>query len=240
MYAQLDPANHKSILDIQSEAYLKQSGSGKGKRKASPSGSDSDEDDEGMAVNADVDMEGLGADDDEGTSDVEMQPMAVSGGIEALREKLHSKMARLRRGGERAPNPWAREGDKDKDKDDLLDERRRQRAAMRERRRKETREKIRREEEMKTKGKKKDKEKADGRDKGNVTKVRPPYSLEDLNNTETYILLRHNYWYPITSTSLSKAHKHHSLLSPILLSQEQPRRATSSRPRPIPNKHCSS
>lgn len=138
-----------------------------------------------MAVNADVDMDDLGADEDEGASDVEMQPMAVSGGIEALREKLHSKMAKLRRGGERAPNPWAREGDKDKDKDDLLDERRRQRAAMRERRRKETREKIRREEELKTKGKKKEKEKMDGRDKGNVTKVRILNNLNNPNDIET-------------------------------------------------------
>jgi hypothetical protein len=58
------------------------------------------------------------------------------------------------------------------DKDDLLEERRRQRAAMRERRRKETREKIRTEEEMKgKKSKDKEKEERENRDKGNVTKV---------------------------------------------------------------------
>lgn len=189
-FFQLDPANHKSILDIQNEAYLKQSTSTKGKRKAATPASNTDEDDEGMTMDVDVDMAGLAAADDSGVdsgddgddgddaSETEMQPMALSGGIETLRAKLHSKMAKLRRGAERAPNPWAREGDKVSDKDALLDERRRQRAAMRERRRKETREKIRREEEQKMKGRKKDsKEKTDGRDKGNVTKVCPGLSL---------------------------------------------------------------
>jgi hypothetical protein len=91
--------------------------------------------------------------------DVDILPMPVSGGIESLREKLHARMSQLRRGA-------------GGDKDDLLEERRRQRAAMRERRRKETREKIRTEEELKgKKSKDKEKEKRENRDKGNVTKV---------------------------------------------------------------------
>jgi hypothetical protein len=58
------------------------------------------------------------------------------------------------------------------DRDELLEERRRQRAAMRERRWKETKEKIRKEEEMKgKKGKDREKEKRENRDKGNLTKV---------------------------------------------------------------------
>ncbi|KDR66430.1 hypothetical protein GALMADRAFT_232490 [Galerina marginata CBS 339.88] len=153
----LDPANHKSIVDIQNENYLKQRETAKGKRKASNPPPES-EDDDGTAMDVDVDMDDL--DDQEGDgeeSDMEIKPMPTAEGIESLREKLHNKMAQLRRGGRGEAS----------DKDDLLEERRRQRAAMRERRRKETREKIRREEEMR--GKKKDK--ADTRDKGNTTKT---------------------------------------------------------------------
>ncbi|KAF9484252.1 hypothetical protein BDN70DRAFT_872743 [Pholiota conissans] len=165
----LDPANHKSILDIQNEAHKAQSSSAKGKRKASTPASDTDDNDEGISMNVDVDMADLDGDEDGESgvevSDTEIQPMPTSGGIESLREKLHTKMAQLRRG---ARPPMGSFGG---DKDDLLEERRRQRAAMRERRRKETREKIRREEEMKMKGKKKKDEKTDTRDKGNVTKT---------------------------------------------------------------------
>lgn len=96
-------------------------------------------------------------------NDLELRPMPEAGGIEVLREKLHAKIERLRRGG----RPMDGEAG---DKDDLLEERRQQRAAMRERRRKETKEKIRREEEMKVK-KMKGKEK-DRRQTGNVAKVR--------------------------------------------------------------------
>lgn len=161
---QLDPANHKSIVDIQNENYLKQQENLKGKRKASTPASDSDEDDNDVSMDVDVDMEDLADADENGEdSDSELKPMPSPQGIESLREKLHTKMAQLRRGGRPSISgePSSRE--------DLLDERRRQRAAMRERRRKETREKIRREEEAK--GKRKDKEKGDTRDKGNTTKV---------------------------------------------------------------------
>jgi hypothetical protein len=80
-------------------------------------------------------------------------------------------MASLRRGGQLVNGEAG-------DKDGLLEERRRQRAAMRERRRKETKEKRRKEEETKEK-KNKGKEK-EQRDKGNVTKVwssTPPNSF---------------------------------------------------------------
>ena len=120
-----------------------------------------------MHVDADVDMADLGgetSDKEEEAEDVDMEikPMPPTEGIEALRAKLHAKMALLRRGG-RGPS-HGEAGDKD----DLLEERRRQRAAMRERRRKETKEKIQREQELKGK---KDKDRTDTRDKGNITKV---------------------------------------------------------------------
>lgn len=160
---QLDPANYKSIVDIQNENYLKQRENSKGKRRASSSDSDEDED---ISMNVDVDMKDLDESDEEQSidEDTELQSMPAPVGIEALREKLHNKMASLRRGGRHAAGEPS-------DKDTLLDERRMQRAAMRERRRKETKEKIRREEEMKMKGRKKDKDKTDTRDKGNTTKV---------------------------------------------------------------------
>ncbi|KAJ7795617.1 hypothetical protein B0H14DRAFT_3114667, partial [Mycena olivaceomarginata] len=115
-------------------------------------GSDAEEDD------------GDGDGDGDGDAMEDIVPMPSSGGIEALRDKLHARMAALRRGGVRSGA------------DALLDERL-QRAAMRERRRKETKEKIRREEEAKGKGKGKGtdkdkaKERADNRDKGNITQT---------------------------------------------------------------------
>ncbi|KAJ3514821.1 hypothetical protein NLJ89_g2151 [Agrocybe chaxingu] len=143
---ELDPANHKSIIDIQNEAHEKKSvnGKGKGKRKASAALSDSEDD--GASMDVDVDIQDAdGEDDHEDDMDVEtlLKPMPISSGVEGRGEAG--------------------------DKDDLLEERRRQRAAMRERRRKETKEKIKREEEMKGK-KSKDKEKQN-RDKGNTTKT---------------------------------------------------------------------
>jgi len=102
------------------------------------------------------------SDDEE--ADMDLKPMPDAGGIDVLREKLQAKIALLRRGG----RPMDGEAG---DKDDLLEERRRQRGAMRERRRKETKEKIRREEEMKAK-KTKGKEKGH-RDTGKVAKVSP-------------------------------------------------------------------
>ncbi|EGO01355.1 hypothetical protein SERLA73DRAFT_179541 [Serpula lacrymans var. lacrymans S7.3] len=164
----LDPANNKSIVDIQNEEAAKQSSTAKGKRKAPEPESDEDEEEsdddrgassDGMQVDAtiDTDEEGTPA----GTEDT-IVPMPTSGGITSLREKLHARIAELRRGGPR------KEGEEAGDRDELLEERRRQRAALRERRRKETKERIRLEAEKKGKGKNKDKDK---RDHGPSTKT---------------------------------------------------------------------
>jgi hypothetical protein len=76
--------------------------------------------------------------------DQSLIPLPTSGGIQDLREKLHAKMHFLRRGAQRE----GRYGDEEAgSKDELLEERRKQRALLRERRRKETKEKIRRQEE---------------------------------------------------------------------------------------------
>lgn len=71
------------------------------------------------------------------------QPMAPITSIAQLREKLHARISALQRGGNREPG----------DRDELLEERRKQRAALREKRRKETKEKIRKEKEKAGKGK---------------------------------------------------------------------------------------
>src|SRR6266511_1814644 len=126
---QLDPANHKSIIDIQNESYEKK----KGKRRAS-----SGTVDEKAPMEIDIDMNdilGSGGED----AEMEFKPLPESTGIEALRAKLHAKIALLRSRGRPVDGEAA-------DKEDLLEERRRQRGAMRERRRKERKEKIRREE----------------------------------------------------------------------------------------------
>jgi hypothetical protein len=149
---QLDPANHKTIVDIQRENYEKNANA-KGKGRVLPGSED-----EIDQMDVDVDVEDMQSEVDE--ADMNFKPMPDAGGIEALREKLQTKIALLRRAG----RPMNGEAG---DKDDLLEERRRQRAAMRERRRKETKDKIRREEEMKgkkTKGKER-------RDTGTVAKV---------------------------------------------------------------------
>ncbi|OCH90500.1 hypothetical protein OBBRIDRAFT_793263 [Obba rivulosa] len=165
----LDPANNKTIIDIQNESLLQNETSTKagkkvkGKRKAA----EPDSDDDVMDVDVRVDLQDSGdegADSDDGAPDQPMVPMPESGGIQALREKLHARMAALRRGGQAGGDGEA------ESRDELLEERRRQRGAMRDRRRKETKEKIRREEEMRGK-KGKDKEKDKSRDKGPSTKT---------------------------------------------------------------------
>ena len=130
-------------------------------------------------MNADFDVE-MGDDafanegdaESDAENDADIVAMPESGGIAALREKLHARMASLRRGGVQG------EGEAG-DRDELLEERRRQRAAMREKRRKETKEKIKREEEAKGK-KGKGKEKTDSRAQGHQTKVSSPLSLNDV------------------------------------------------------------
>nr|GAT52263.1 predicted protein [Mycena chlorophos] len=184
----LDPENHKTVVDLlQQDAHASaatgEGSSKKGKRKAAaPPSDDEDEDDsDGLAMDVDIDLGGDDEDEDEGgfgggadDDDDEMEdivPMPPSGGIAELRDKLHARMAALRRGGA-GPKYDSIHGNVG-DKDALLDERRLQRAAMRERRRKETKEKIRREEEAKGKGKnkEKEKEKAVQREKGKTAQT---------------------------------------------------------------------
>jgi len=119
-------------------------------------------------------------------------PMPESSGIEALRRKLHNRMAELRNRGQSGEAG---------DRDELLEERRKQRANMRERRRKETKEKIKREEEARGK---KSKEKREEKQKGNSTRVRyfmdsfiSSVVVDDDNNN----VFRHSYWYPITQNN---------------------------------------
>ena len=77
-------------------------------------------------------------------------PLSRPESIETLRAKLHAKIEAMRS---------KKRGDAEgNSKDELLEERRRHRAALRERRRKETKAKIRREKERKGKTKEKPKE----------------------------------------------------------------------------------
>ena len=139
-----------------------------GKRKRFEIDSDGDDSDDGMTMQAEIDL-GSGENEEEEEEEEEegivekeekLVPMPESSGIEALRRKLHNRMAELRNRGQSGEAG---------DRDELLEERRRQRANMRERRRKETKEKIKREEE--TRGKK-NKEKREEKQKGNSTRVR--------------------------------------------------------------------
>lgn len=147
---QLDPANQKSIIDIQNEAALEQEWDA-----LSPSGYEDshDHDDDVM------DVDGLQCSEDDchqnspplDISD-KMVPMPRAESIAVLKEKLHARMAALRRPGAQNNEPG--------DKDELLEERRKQRAALREKRRKETRERRKAEtESKKDKGKTKEREK---------------------------------------------------------------------------------
>lgn len=93
------------------------------------------------------------------SADVDIAPMSSVQGIQSLRNKLHAKMDQLRRN---------RVGSRPETKDELLEERRKQRGLMRDRRRRETKEKIRLEKEAK--------EKKDGRGekRGTQHKVSAP------------------------------------------------------------------
>lgn len=97
-------------------------------------------------MDVDVDLAESDSDEEDGEDEsADLVPMpSAGGGIQELREKLHARMAALRRGGNRS---YGEAGSRD----ELLEERRRQRAEMRERRRKETKEKIRKEAEAKGK-----------------------------------------------------------------------------------------
>ncbi|KAI9438356.1 surfeit locus protein 6-domain-containing protein [Lactarius indigo] len=138
----LDPANNKTVLDLQGDQYTSTS---KGKHKAL---TPDDSDGEAISSELDVHMDGTDSEDDP----VPIVPLPQSESIETLRAKLHAKIEaiRIKKRGDGEGNS----------KDELLEERRLQRAAMRERRRKETKEKIRKERESKGKSKEKSKDTA--------------------------------------------------------------------------------
>lgn len=141
----MDPANNKSIVEIQAETASKKKLKGKEREVSGDAESAEDLDMNDM----DVDM---GSEAEEAHQSAKFRPMTGSGNIEDLRAKLRQRVEELRRGKGPRRNGESGAGDKD----ELLEERRQQRAAMRERRRKETKEKKRREEEekgRKTKGK---------------------------------------------------------------------------------------
>ncbi|KAJ3554662.1 hypothetical protein NM688_g2990 [Phlebia brevispora] len=144
----LDPANNKTILEIQHDraaqnnAGVDEGRKSKGKRKAVENDAD---DSDSMELDEEVDV----AEEAEATVQAQtLVPIPATGGANELREKLHARMAALRRG-----NRWGADaGDGEAgSKDELLEERRRQRAEMRERRRKETKEKIKQEKEARGK-----------------------------------------------------------------------------------------
>ncbi|KZS96923.1 hypothetical protein SISNIDRAFT_288924 [Sistotremastrum niveocremeum HHB9708] len=133
----LDPANNKTVVEIQEEKNaLKIPKSSKGKGKAV-------EDDNSESIDVEMDEDVA---DEMDVEDSQPVPMPASGGIQELREKLHAKMATVRRG--------PKIGGEADSRDELLEQRRKQRATLRENRRRETKEKIRRQNESKGKKKK--------------------------------------------------------------------------------------
>ncbi|KAI0301359.1 60S ribosome biogenesis protein Rrp14-domain-containing protein [Russula brevipes] len=129
----LDPANNKSALDIQTDHLASNS---KGKQKAS-----TPDDSDGDVLSAEVDLPMQ----DTGTShDV---PLSRPESIETLRAKLRAKIEAMR-----SKERGSEEGNS---KDELLEERRLHRAALRERRRKATKARIQKEKEGKGKTKEK-------------------------------------------------------------------------------------
>ncbi|KAJ2933015.1 hypothetical protein H1R20_g4080, partial [Candolleomyces eurysporus] len=106
-----------------------------------------------------------GDDEDAPQEEEEFIPMpSAEGGFASLRQKLHDKIANLRnRHSSLKGEPGS--------KDELLEERRQQRALLRERRRKETRERVRREAEARRKPEKEKNEKGPAQIKGNVAKT---------------------------------------------------------------------
>ncbi|KDQ09538.1 hypothetical protein BOTBODRAFT_148119 [Botryobasidium botryosum FD-172 SS1] len=192
----LDPANHKTLLDIQEEAAAqkKSQAKGKGKQKAD---ADSDSDSVHVApMDLDLGSDADGAEDDdspekgdEGEEDAgqaNIVPMAASGGIAALREKLHSRISTLRKN---------RGIDDDEDeagsRAELLEERGRK-ARLRENRRKATKERIRAEDAAK--GKKKDHQPQGNQSKVNliVPDTPGPSSSSALTNVTFNALKAHS------------------------------------------------
>lgn len=136
---QLNPANNKSVLEIQNDRLASDS---KGKQKA-PTPDDSHGD--VLQPGTDAQMQDIESDPEEDAS--RAVPLSRPESIETLRAKLHAKIDVIR-SKKRSDNEGS-------SKDELLEERRLHRAALRERRRKETKAKIQREKERKGKPKEK-------------------------------------------------------------------------------------
>ena len=121
--------------DLQGDQHISSS---KGKHKAL---TPDDSDGEVISPELDVHMD----DTDPEVNPTPIVPLPQSESIETLRAKLHAKIEvmRIKKRGNGGGNS----------KDELLEERRLQRAAMRERRRKETKDKIRKEKESRGKTK---------------------------------------------------------------------------------------
>lgn len=202
----LDPANQKSIVDLQNEAALQHEQSSekdKGKRKTLPPPmSDSG------SSGSNSECEGK-----EGDEDAMMQvdnepavPMPRSESITFLRQKLHARMAALRCGGG---------GDEPSDKDALLEERRKQRATLREKRRKETNERKRAE-----------KVKANEKDKGTrVAPVKDQLLVSDRHAAASG--LSNNYDGPLTNVTFSSISGSTSKKAVHLKSSNNPTQALS-------------
>ena len=138
-WVQLNPANNKSVLEIQNDRLASDS---KGKKKA-PTPDDSDGD--VLQPGTDFQMQDIESDPEEDAS--RAVPLSRPESIGTLRAKLHAKIDVIR-----SKKQGNNEGSS---KDELLEERRLHRAALRERRRKETKAKIQREKERKGKPKEK-------------------------------------------------------------------------------------
>lgn len=140
--------------------------------------------------------------------DTSFAPLPTSGGIQDLREKLHARMNALRRGGGGAAATGREGRDADADakeaeagsKDELLEERRKQRALLRERRRKETKEKIRKQEEERGR-----KGKGRERDQGKQTSTK--VSMLSVGCEQTYLSSEHDFFSP-SSSFRNPPHRH--------------------------------
>lgn len=156
MLSQLDPANNKSVIDLQKEAAdlrtQPASAKNKGKQKAAQDLADSDD--------PDVDMADLSDDPAAGDDAISStKPMPSYESISTLRSKLHARIDSFKRDRGAPGEPDSR--------DELLEEQRRKRGLLRENRRQATRERKRKEEAGKPK-----KPAVQDRDKGHQTKVR--------------------------------------------------------------------
>ncbi|KAF8607242.1 hypothetical protein BDV93DRAFT_488231 [Ceratobasidium sp. AG-I] len=151
----LDPANNKSVVELQKEAAGSKaqplSTKGKGKQKAAQDSADSDD--------PDVDMADL-SDDPAASDDVTSptKPMPSYESISTVRSKLHARIDSFKRDRGAPGEPGSR--------DELLEEQRRKRGLLRENRRQATRERKRKEETGKPK-----KPAGQDRDKGHQTKT---------------------------------------------------------------------